>query len=304
MAHLHYSGSYSDATGSYQVYRMAVLPQDVVDVVPLETAETFWKSANDDSWDPADESSDDIVQLMTMSIADLARAVCAAAGSDRIAQMRLTCAVFQERLTLHVAQDGSVFVFDDEAQDDGARHIPAPQHLCAALAQMQAEDAAELARRDALARETAGGNAVLEQVIRLHLEFRGGVLDEPHIADGVPFYTVGRNASHSFALGVGSDGQRYVASDGPSSMSVDEFAALDADAQRAVVQCFSWPELFPEGEEHASYQRIWDAEREGDHATVVRLLLEHARAREWGIPFDQFRSSPVASWDGCYLGHF
>lgn len=63
--------------------------------------------------------------------------------------------------------------------------------------------------RDLRAMELAKGDAILANAIRWHMGFEDGDASDPWMVEGIPFYQVGRNASHAFYVGA-KDGQRYV----------------------------------------------------------------------------------------------
>lgn len=61
------------------------------------------------------------------------------------------------------------------------------------------------------ARTRANGDTALAEVIFIHLQYQNGALVEPAVYEGVDFWDVGQNASHSFAAGC-KDGKRFVRS--------------------------------------------------------------------------------------------
>ncbi|MDO8462683.1 MAG: hypothetical protein Q7S96_00195 [bacterium] len=159
----------------------------------------------------------------------IAREAAAAAGPDRIAQIRAVCAAFGELLPVHVAEDGTVFVFDEEHFEASACRIPAPQEICVRIAEMRAEDEAERTRRAARVRALAGGSIALLQALSMATEYAGDVPEELDRDErGIVWLDVGRNASHFFAVGVGPDEQRYVRSVGEPHCDEDD------DEQHAV----------------------------------------------------------------------
>jgi hypothetical protein len=119
---------------------------------------------------------------------------------------------------LALGEDGTVF----ESDEDGWDWVPCEDaELIARVKRLAAEDAEVLAQRDAIAKQQADGDPLLEAVIRQHLWFTDGWLDEPHAlvpdghTDSVDFYMVGRNASHQFSVGT-KDGRRFTYSAGES----------------------------------------------------------------------------------------
>jgi hypothetical protein len=59
-----------------------------------------------------------------------------------------------------------------------------------------------------LANEMSDGDSDLRFIYLLHIGYNGGVIDDPTIYQGVPFWDVGHNSTHTFFLGL-KDGQRY-----------------------------------------------------------------------------------------------
>ena len=66
------------------------------------------------------------------------------------------------------------------------------------------------ARAKLVAERLFSGNALAEEFLRWHMAFRGEarVDESPYVVDGIPFYQVGRNASHAFYAGM-LNGQLY-----------------------------------------------------------------------------------------------
>lgn len=61
------------------------------------------------------------------------------------------------------------------------------------------------------ANERAGKDRILADIILWHLHYSNGSLTEPRVVDGISFWEVGHNASHSFSIGC-KDGKRYARS--------------------------------------------------------------------------------------------
>ncbi|MFH1430355.1 MAG: hypothetical protein ABIG71_02405 [Candidatus Uhrbacteria bacterium] len=216
----------------------------------------------------------------------------AAAGSDRIAQIRAQCAYFGEGLPLHVTEDGSVFVYDEERIGDQC-HIPVTDpELLATVARMRAEDEAIIDAREALVRERANGDEVLAEVLSRHVEYQNGRVDEsPRVHDGVTFYIVGRNASHEFYAGA-KDGRRFVMSYGDHAMSPDDFARLNAEAQRQVLRTIAF-ETF---DNDVAEPVLGGSVEERALAMVERIRTHHGM-----IVYARRSVREVEQWG--YLGH-
>jgi len=59
------------------------------------------------------------------------------------------------------------------------------------------------------ARKHSGGDPIVEEILVWHMQYLGSAKpSEPSVKDGIKFWAVGHNASHSFSAGV-KDGQRY-----------------------------------------------------------------------------------------------
>lgn len=80
-----------------------------------------------------------------------------------------------------------------------------------ALNAVREDDAKIVEEWRVFARQRSGGDEVLAEVIFVHLQYRNGKLEEPTVAEGIAFWVVGHNASHSFAAGC-KDGTRYTRS--------------------------------------------------------------------------------------------
>jgi len=100
--------------------------------------------------------------------------------------------------------------------DGRAMHEPAnkpvvltDQDLIRQAIAMAESDRKIEAARDRAASKLAKGTALLQTVIRWHMEYTGGKVSDPYVVDDVEFFQVGRNSSHSFYIGT-SDGKRFV----------------------------------------------------------------------------------------------
>jgi hypothetical protein len=85
--------------------------------------------------------------------------------------------------------------------------------IVAEIREQKAKDLFILQARDWLVIEMSEGDEILEGIYKMHIRYNSGEIDDPDIYQGVPFWPVGRNASHEFYLGV-SNGQRYRMSEG------------------------------------------------------------------------------------------
>ncbi|GEM_PF-5521025 len=109
-----------------------------------------------------------------------------------------------------VTSDGGVFA---ERSDWRYVRVSDPVALSDIAAKIVADQETAQAR-DAYVAEIAGGDALLREVVRRHLDFTGGVVVEPYEREsGIRFYQVGRNVSHDFFIGT-KDGKCYVLSCG------------------------------------------------------------------------------------------
>lgn len=101
---------------------------------------------------------------------------------------------------------GIVYVRDDETYE----LVPVTDEATiAGVRALAAEDAETLRARAQHVQELASGDPILVEVIEMHLAFRNGHIDSPHVEDGVAFYLVGQNASHQWSLGT-KDGRSFV----------------------------------------------------------------------------------------------
>jgi hypothetical protein len=107
-------------------------------------------------------------------------------------------------------QDG-VFVYDSERNP-----IPCEEpNVLASIEKLEADDQRIADARFQIAKDYAEGDPVLEEILKIHLEFTSGNI-EPIAHGGILFFQVGRNASHEFYAGT-RDGKRYVLAGGEKS---------------------------------------------------------------------------------------
>jgi len=93
-----------------------------------------------------------------------------------------------------------------EDEDRNRTQVDCPEILAELLRQQQIHISIEVAR-DEYAAELADGDEMLESILRVHLWYEGG-RHCPTEYEGITYYQVGRNASHSFYWGW-EDGQKY-----------------------------------------------------------------------------------------------
>ncbi|HYE22097.1 MAG TPA: hypothetical protein VD998_00735 [Verrucomicrobiae bacterium] len=68
-------------------------------------------------------------------------------------------------------------------------------------------------------RRIAQGDPIVKEILFWNLRYNGGrCIDEPSVVEGIRFWCVGHNASHSFYAGV-KDGKRYQRAFGESADS-------------------------------------------------------------------------------------
>ena len=84
-----------------------------------------------------------------------------------------------------------------------------------------------LGRLSQVARDSSGGDTVLEEVLTMHLRYNRGKgrnprISKPHVVNGVKFWCVGHNASHEFYVGTDGSGKRF-------RYSVGESCTVDVD---------------------------------------------------------------------------
>jgi hypothetical protein len=78
------------------------------------------------------------------------------------------------------------------------------------IEKLESEEKKVLEARDQLAKDYAEGDPILQEILRIHLEFNDGQI-RPLVHEGILFFQVGRNASHEFYVGL-KDGKRFVLS--------------------------------------------------------------------------------------------
>jgi hypothetical protein len=101
-------------------------------------------------------------------------------------------------------------------QDENGNLAPCDDpKIRSSVEMLEAEDRKVCDARARLAIRYSEGDPILERILWIHLEFNGGRID-PHPHEGILFFSVGRNASHQFSVGV-KDGKCYVYSIGESS---------------------------------------------------------------------------------------
>jgi len=116
-----------------------------------------------------------------------------------------------------LSEDGSVF----ERHDSDFKNVHDPAILEAVNRKFAADKTISQAR-DNLALVLSEGNSVMQQILRIHLEYYGGTIDtSPTEEDGIKFYIVGRNSSHEFYLGM-RDGKVFKMAFGDVAGSWDE----------------------------------------------------------------------------------
>jgi hypothetical protein len=95
-------------------------------------------------------------------------------------------------------------VFEGDSFDPVEVTDPSVMAMVKGLAEADRQiDAARRARAKQLAKQLHGGDPRAEDMFLWHMEFRNGdVAPTPLTRNGVNFYQVGRNASHSFFLGM------------------------------------------------------------------------------------------------------
>jgi hypothetical protein len=117
------------------------------------------------------------------------------------------------------------YCFDDQkylksskgvfAQDENGNLVPSDDpKVLSSVEILELEDRKVCDARARLAIRYSEGNPILERILWIHLEFNEGRIN-PHPHEGVLFFSVGRNASHEFSVGV-KDGKCYVHSIGES----------------------------------------------------------------------------------------
>lgn len=92
-------------------------------------------------------------------------------------------------------------------------HLVNDQDIIDEILNQRTQDMMIIASRYFLAKKAAGDSQPLYRIFHININFNGGTLDEPTIVDGIPFWQVGRNASHGFYMGY-QDGQLYRMSEG------------------------------------------------------------------------------------------
>lgn len=112
-----------------------------------------------------------------------------------------------------VCRDGSV-IFDEN------NFVPVTDKIIIAEVERQAAEDAEIDReRDQSCLEQAKGDPILADLMRWNMEYTGGPLHEWMKIDGIVFYSVGHNASHTFYAGT-KDGKKY-------ALALDENESTD-----------------------------------------------------------------------------
>lgn len=127
-----------------------------------------------------------------------------------------------------VAGNGSVYKKEDYEHEV---EVTDPAILLSIKAQIK-EDGEIQAAREALATKESHGDSTALMILSWHMEFNSGVIDsEPLEKNGIKFYQVGRNASHSFYLGI-KDGKmyKYATDGGYWNEETDEYTPDDSEA--------------------------------------------------------------------------
>jgi len=113
---------------------------------------------------------------------------------------------------------GQAFVLEENTheiyvKDSNYLHRVENPEIIDEVRNQRAQDLIILASRYYLARQAAGDDPVLYRIYEQNINYNAGAIDEPTIVDEIPFWQVGRNASHGFYFGY-RDGQLYRMSEG------------------------------------------------------------------------------------------
>ena len=114
---------------------------------------------------------------------------------------------------------GTAYILEDETkeiyrrQGESSLHLVNHQDTIDEVLNQRTQDMLIVASRYYLAKQAAGDSQPLYHIFHMNINFSDGTLDEPTVVDGIPFWQVGRNASHGFYMGY-SDGQLYRMSEG------------------------------------------------------------------------------------------
>jgi hypothetical protein len=104
-----------------------------------------------------------------------------------------------------VLYNGSVI----EIETGKASKGPAAKRLKNRLKEFIRHDHRVAEERAETAKRLAGGSPIMDEILRYHMSYSDGEIGEPTMVDGIAFYDVGRNSSHSFAIGT-LNGERWV----------------------------------------------------------------------------------------------
>lgn len=122
----------------------------------------------------------------------------------------------------HKNEDG-IFVYDS---DHRLRQCDDPE-VRRSFEKLETEDRKINQSRDWIAKQYAEGDSILEEILRMHLDFTCGKI-EPFSYEGILFFQLGRNSSHEFFVGI-RNGKTYRMSTGEEYDP--ETPDSDADAE-------------------------------------------------------------------------
>jgi len=112
----------------------------------------------------------------------------------------------------YVLEDGTGEIWIRDTTNYTAHRVSNPE-VRDSILNLRAQDMLILASRYFLAKSAAGDDDALYRIFSEHINFTGGAIEEPTVVDDIPFWQIGRNASHSFYYGY-LDGQLYRMSEG------------------------------------------------------------------------------------------
>jgi hypothetical protein len=100
-------------------------------------------------------------------------------------------------------KEGEPVIYDYETK----KRVNNREVIASIKAQIE-QDREVVHARNKVAEILSDKGPVLAEILRWHIEYKGGKVSKPVKKEGIDFYSVGHNASHSFYAGV-KDGKAY-----------------------------------------------------------------------------------------------